>query len=570
MTNKIKIIAFATAIAGIIAETLAFTSFNTEAWIRTLYNIKGIFSSLSLSFFKFDFLYHHTQTGISSNFVNLFFYTLLLIGAILYTTSKQIETRLLRFVFSIVLVSQTFFIVSTFISPFVYWKYLKDQNFWWAWWILNRGINAGWIYLSLYVIKYTKKEPDITYKELNGHQLSQFNFASNWQRLFHLFIDTYLCFLVFSVFIYTFGNEYVVKVESILGERGLLYVFLITFRLVYYPFFEILLGATPAKLLTETRVITQDGNKASAGTIALRTLCRFIPFEPFSFFGAGGWHDTITKTEVVREVRTGVKGRWYLLIFPAFILIGLGIYFGNEAYEDYQYRKKREAEHQLKIKEIENSLNQITTNDLIQIEEPNSYDSKEIYLKVEEIAKEELVVAVLEKENDYNESVYSVEKLYNQNKNYLSTIPIKINDLKKAYTSDYDLYRRDKREGVALLMDNRKFEIRRIEKFNCPIIKVGGVEYVRDSTIEMSFFNSGWPADLVEIENIEGGVEWQNQLPEHIQTITSDEYPNFYIVGVGYKKDERLKFRIVLRDSLDKRHSFIIEKLKDTNIVTRE
>lgn len=207
---------------------------------------------------------------------------------------------------------------------------------------------------------------------------------------------------------------------------------------------------------------------------------------------------------------------------------------------------------------------------MIEIEEPDSYSSKEIYLKVEEVTKDELVVSVIERENDYNESVYSIEKLYNQNKNYLSTIPVKISDLKRAYTSDYDLYRRDKREGVALLMDNRKFEIRRIEKLYCPLIKVGEVEYVRDSTIEMNFINCGWPADLVEIENIEGIVNWQNQLPEYIPTITSNNYPNFYIVGSNFENNNKLKFRIVLRDSLDNRHRFIIERNKDTKIITRE
>lgn len=570
MTNKIKIIAFATAIAGIIAETLAFMNFSTEIWIKIFLNVKGIFTSMSLNFFKFDFFYHYTSRGLGTNYINLFFYIMLLIGAILFTTSKQKETRLLRFVFSIIVVCQIISVVLGFISPFVYWKYLVQNNFWWAIWILNFAINSGWIFLSIYVIKSTKKESDITYRELNDHQLPVFNFASNWQRLFHLLIDTCLCILIFSGLIFIYDNEFVGNLESVIGERGLIYIFLITFRLIYYPFFEILLGATPAKLLTETRVITQDGNKAPAGTIVLRTLCRFIPFEPFSFFGAGGWHDTITKTEVVREVRTGVKGRWYLLIFPSFILIGLGIYFGNEAYEDYQYRKKREAEHQLKIKEFENALSHITTNDLIEIEEPNSYSSKEIYLKVEEVTKDELVVAVIERENDYNESVYIIEKLYNQNKNYLSTIPVKISDLKRAYTSDYDLYRRDKREGVALLMDNRKFEIRRIEKLYCPLIKVGEVEYVRDSTIEMNFINCGWPADLVEIENIEGSVNWQNQLPEYIPTITSNNYPNFYIVGSNFENGNKLKFRIVLRDSLDNRHRFIIERNKGTKIITRE
>jgi hypothetical protein len=45
--------------------------------------------------------------------------------------------------------------------------------------------------------------------------------------------------------------------------------------------------------------VTLDGSKPGLRTILLRTLCRFIPFEPFSFFGERGWHDGLSDTLVV-------------------------------------------------------------------------------------------------------------------------------------------------------------------------------------------------------------------------------------------------------------------------------
>jgi len=70
---------------------------------------------------------------------------------------------------------------------------------------------------------------------------------------------------------------------------------------VYYTIFETLTQRSLGKYITGTKVLVQDGSVPSAGTIALRSLCRVIPFEHFSFLGdkQGGWHDRFTSTVVV-------------------------------------------------------------------------------------------------------------------------------------------------------------------------------------------------------------------------------------------------------------------------------
>jgi len=73
------------------------------------------------------------------------------------------------------------------------------------------------------------------------------------------------------------------------------------FSIVYYFLFEAITQRTVGKYITNTMVINIEGDKPDLGTIFKRTLCRIIPFEPFSFFrdDARGWHDTITDTIVV-------------------------------------------------------------------------------------------------------------------------------------------------------------------------------------------------------------------------------------------------------------------------------
>jgi uncharacterized RDD family membrane protein YckC len=70
----------------------------------------------------------------------------------------------------------------------------------------------------------------------------------------------------------------------------------------YYTVLEGLTGRTLGKLITGTYVVTAEGLKPGFRTILGRTLCRFIPFEAFTFlFSSVGFHDRLSHTRVVRD-----------------------------------------------------------------------------------------------------------------------------------------------------------------------------------------------------------------------------------------------------------------------------
>ena len=72
--------------------------------------------------------------------------------------------------------------------------------------------------------------------------------------------------------------------------------------LVYYTIFEAATkGKTLGKILTGTIALTQDGTPFTFKHALKRTLCRFIPFEVLSALGYMPWHDSITKTVVVKK-----------------------------------------------------------------------------------------------------------------------------------------------------------------------------------------------------------------------------------------------------------------------------
>jgi uncharacterized RDD family membrane protein YckC len=78
--------------------------------------------------------------------------------------------------------------------------------------------------------------------------------------------------------------------------------------LLLYPFMyficEYYWQQTPGKFLTQTVVIDEYANKPDFRQIALRSLIRVVPFEPFSCWGddySYGWHDKWADTFVVKK-----------------------------------------------------------------------------------------------------------------------------------------------------------------------------------------------------------------------------------------------------------------------------
>jgi len=130
--------------------------------------------------------------------------------------------------------------------------------------------------------------------------------ASQGKRFLTLILDTvfYLIYsvlfgVVLGIVLATTNSMHILERISEPLPNFLFGLFLVT---SYYFPQEIIIGKTVGKMIVGTKVVDLDGNKPKAGTILLRTFCRFIPFESFSFLyaeGTKGWHDRLSKTKVV-------------------------------------------------------------------------------------------------------------------------------------------------------------------------------------------------------------------------------------------------------------------------------
>ncbi len=118
-------------------------------------------------------------------------------------------------------------------------------------------------------------------------------------RLLNYVIDMALAYFLMAVVgklvRYTAGSPYL----ETFGKCEL-QIFSLALIMLYYLLFEFSIGRTPGKLVTGTKVVTENNEKPSLAQIAGRTLSRFVPFEPFSFLSDTnrGWHDRWSKTYV--------------------------------------------------------------------------------------------------------------------------------------------------------------------------------------------------------------------------------------------------------------------------------
>jgi predicted Zn finger-like uncharacterized protein len=125
--------------------------------------------------------------------------------------------------------------------------------------------------------------------------------ASQGKRLTSFFVDQ----VFFWIVGFAAGFASVFIIESEIVGQIVLYAFNITFMFLYYVILEASCGRTIGKLIAGTKVVNDDGGRVSFGRVLGRTLCRFIPFEPFSFVFGGdnayptGWHDSIPRTRVI-------------------------------------------------------------------------------------------------------------------------------------------------------------------------------------------------------------------------------------------------------------------------------
>jgi uncharacterized RDD family membrane protein YckC len=134
--------------------------------------------------------------------------------------------------------------------------------------------------------------------------------ASTGARFANYLIDVIVFNLVSRLLghVISFYGFYVFERQLYETSSVLFYIFMFTVAFAQNAFYYTILegatkGLTVGKLVTGTRVVRNDGSPITMTDALLRSLSRMVPFEPFSALTGYPWHDSWTKTEVVKVRR---------------------------------------------------------------------------------------------------------------------------------------------------------------------------------------------------------------------------------------------------------------------------
>lgn len=140
----------------------------------------------------------------------------------------------------------------------------------------------------------------LDFEERPPEQDPELHLADTSLRFVHYLVDQIVLYLLAMLVGFLLVGADEIGMED---ESDLVAILVVLIYPGYFIAMEYLAGQTIGKMLTGCYVVTKYGARPTFLNIVGRTLCRFIPFEPFSFLfsGPSGWHDTISDTRVVRR-----------------------------------------------------------------------------------------------------------------------------------------------------------------------------------------------------------------------------------------------------------------------------
>jgi hypothetical protein len=257
----------------------------------------------------------------------------------------------------------------------------------------------------------------------------------------------------------------------------------------------------------------------------------------------------------VKEQLLGVSGKKYLLAIPVVLAMWGQGYLGMEEYKDYQFYQSQKKLYDKKIANIESALAHLTTDHFIKLDDSNG---KNPVLKIEEIGKDEVFVSVIDID-EYGVTKVGVGNYYDKNSSMLMKLTLKISDLQKAYTKEYEDYDEYRRSYAKLLQGDVDFQIEEIFVNDMPALTSRSRAGIGDDDIYLDFENSGWGSTLTGIKNIKGDVVWTNELPLEVSgAVEKYSRPTFTINGTGFKRNKEHQVQITFADRFSRPHRFLV------------
>jgi len=148
-----------------------------------------------------------------------------------------------------------------------------------------------------------RRQPTLAYVTIGDESFAEFSPAPAHLRFFNRLADV---MIIYTVLYFDIKDNYFFRDTFRNSGSGMLIIIEFIASFYYYIVLEGIFNCSIGKYLTGTMIVDEHGRKPSFAKILGRTLCRYIPFEAFSFFGKNprGWHDSMSGTFVVKVDNT--------------------------------------------------------------------------------------------------------------------------------------------------------------------------------------------------------------------------------------------------------------------------
>jgi hypothetical protein len=203
--SQVKWLAYIVSLAGLVSEITPLTYKFSLDVVEILTPILSALKTMNMMLPRsFDMAFYlGPNKTLTTNFYNLFFHAVLLVGAIGYHRSAGREIRLLRLCFSLLVLGSCLYILNTVLIFFKYRDVLFSAENAWMISLFNAGRIAVVGALCWRSITYLTAT-----RQPKADPAHEFVKASRWYRAFHHGFDIALCILVFTPMFFWIPQQY--------------------------------------------------------------------------------------------------------------------------------------------------------------------------------------------------------------------------------------------------------------------------------------------------------------------------------------------------------------------------
>ena len=546
-----------------------------------LWQLKGFVSTVDLYNLEID-----NKHFENVNVFNLFIYVLWLMGALFYWFSHFREVRILRFVIAFIFMFKLIALPMRFYGTYVFlngppnekntFEYIHALIF------VYFCYQFFFLYSSYRTLLFLKKDKPLQYTEkISGQSVHNAPIEANhWQRFLNFTIDLAIWFLLYLSHYELFRRFVLINEDIVLWDHnhGIHYIPLIIIlgsRWLYYTLFELIFRATPAKMLSETTVLSTTGATASVRQILYRNLLRMIPLNALTFLFGFNLHDRQSKTNDYKELRTGASGVRYLLLIPLLTLICLSLYSCIKRYDEAKENDWQEALFRERHNTIVHQLNSISVNDLIVLNSYAKDKNKKCILKVVNIRGNQIDCRYdkIEIGTPSDREILERYSSFDTYRNGSHSITFNKSDLQKALLNDYTQLPYGHTVGIVtkklqqlnLMHTNEGYFVDNILSLDQPMLHFDIALYSNEY-IGLSVSNYGIPSEITALKSNDPEVKWEMdncnlpvEIPNILRKLNSGSVHPYEIIVKGEKEAlKKIDFTISIKDSLGCNHDYRI------------